>query len=284
MVEGKKPNGKSRLRIITFMPTKKELKKFFCYLLAASCVSVSLWAIMEIKRIHEYPYWVIEGLQTLAILVTFLTAFASLIFIGWLTATLLKDWPPNPLFKAVPFVIPIIIVISFLIALRINTVREDNNNVVSKSAVFMSALDPAIKALLPQLVTSPKKYPAGQLARPYVMVYLGGLDATSDISRFGNVGVLNMDNYYGLSVTDMKTIIVIEDKIIDTQTYTGTKGTFEYDSYHYAMWAFDIKTGNLGAFTTFDDPRGAEFYNNSEPQQVPYRNFLIWADSITTPQ
>jgi hypothetical protein len=55
-----------------------------------------------------------------------------------------------------------------------------------------------------------------------------------------------------LAIADIRTLILLKDQEIEKKTYTVSDGaivnTYTYHRYRYHMWAFDIKTGGLGAY------------------------------------
>lgn len=161
------------------------------------------------------------------------------------------------------------------------------------------ALQPTIEALRPKLLSENMPFERTELTnnvemrRPYVIVYLGLTRGGCGCSHFQGLTVLNDEGIIAgwgrlPGVAEIRTIVLLQDHDGGTQTYrvnqNGTSiGTDKLQRYYYDLWAFDLKTGILGARVSLWDPDFAPEYRNFDTNDhLGYADFSKWADSVTS--
>ena len=145
-------------------------------------------------------------------------------------------------------------------------------------------LQPIVAPFLSRMIpVSPPAGASAQLSRPYMIVKISegaGSTVNGEVSCDGPPYPLIVKRS---DVSEISTLILLTEEEIEAATYRnkGDGTTSTYRRIRYRLWAFDRKTGRLGAYTSMEDPALQPEYYNSFPGQIPYSDPCRWADSVT---
>lgn len=137
----------------------------------------------------------------------------------------------------------------------------------NKLANLAMALKPTIDGFRPKCVV-PADTVGVRLSRPYAFFYV------DDYQSFDN-------SQAKLGVSDIKTLILMRSEVTGQSEYQDAAGrTRTAYSRQYDLWAFDMATGHLGAYTRLETALPPTV-NSDKWMSLEDAGWYEWADSIT---
>ena len=175
---------------------------------------------------------------------------------------------------------------------------------VARLSHLTAALQPIVVALRHEIQSPSPSGSHTRLSRPYVFFHL---DSGSNYTLLSDDQGVMPGTDSNLTIANIKTVILVRYGQIEQRRYTDTVNNgppgqpFTLYRYGYDMWAFDVKTGSLGAYKRLEDEPFRSSYSSGDAHvrvvpgpggraiavetdmygSVMSSDLRRWADSIT---